>query len=473
MSTAGIPEPNIGKCRTAQRVTLWVCLLALAFVVLSACSCMVSAAAGSETESGMLNCGIGSVLALKEMIGSSPTGDRASDLSGRFGSGSMSMLEVQELGLELGIELVGQRVSLEALISQNGLFIAHMKIGHFVAVDSVSPTYVRVLRLGDWPILVPTVDFAKEFSGNVLSFKGASASGLVVDGIHDFGNRVETGSLSAEFNIENKSTSAIKLIEIDSECACTVVAPKSRLIDSGDHSTISVYFVAGEEPVFQKHIRIVTDDPARPIYYLSICGAGGPYVRSDPANLYMGEIVRHSETEPGRVRLAANGASQRFITKIVSSADWLVAESASEGNEIIVAASATSAPVGSFYERLTVTVSTPGQTSITIPVSGEIVNQIKLQPAEVFFGAVDRGATHSRIIRFTDRCGGVVKITSVDTVPGLTTTNTEDTLTVSLGDIPNQAVFDEVVPVHILGQSQAVLVPVFAVFDELPVKTPN
>lgn len=266
----------------AQRINNWTSILMIALILTLAISCVTLAASSGAANPSALSCGVESLLALKELLGPSPATDQISGLRDQFGSRSMSMLEIQQLGHELGIELVGQHVSLEALKKRGSPFIAHLKIGHFLAVDSVTPAYVRMLRLRDWPVLLPTADFAKEFSGYVLSVKENIAPGLSADGIHDFGSHVDAGALSAEFHLQNRSKTVVKLIDIAAECACTAVAPRSLIIDPGCHSTISLYYLAGAEPVFQKHIRIVTDDPVRSTYYLSICGAGGPYVRSVP-----------------------------------------------------------------------------------------------------------------------------------------------------------------------------------------------
>ena len=127
-----------------------------------------------------------------------------------------------------------------------------------------------------------------------VSAKGADTSALPspvavapVHG-HEFGSVVEGAKIKHDFVIENKGTAPLLIEKVRPGCGCTTVS-YTKEIPSGGKGTVSVEVNTrgyGGRRMWKK-IRVETNDPENPKFYLKIGGNVEEFAHIEPRNVQL------------------------------------------------------------------------------------------------------------------------------------------------------------------------------------------
>jgi hypothetical protein len=131
--------------------------------------------------------------------------------------------------------------------------------------------------------------------------------------VHDFGEIFEHQELSHTFIIKNSGSAALRILNIDPDCACTA-ADYDRSIPAGGQGklklTIAPYSVLRN---FTKETKVFFNDPRQPLAVFKLKGYGKPVIDIQPSHVIRLRGKAGQEVT-GQVRLVSHLAAPLEIT---------------------------------------------------------------------------------------------------------------------------------------------------------------
>jgi hypothetical protein len=247
---------------------------------------------------------------------------------------------------------------------------------------------------GDIPSLVRSGP-ANEALQTTGSESEGSPKVMVVNGErHNFGTMDRNETLRHDFTIRNDGDAPLKLERGKTSCKCTV----SKLIQDkllpGQEATIELEWTASNsETTFEQNAEFLTNDPQRPIVYLSVYGEVTDVVRAEPGEVAVGEIAA---SEGGEATFKIYGYRDEPVTieKVVWSsagtadffeikhepvpADKLPPKQPVKSGLAVTIAMKPGLPVGDINQSLKVTTNLQPKTPLEIMLMGKVVGDIRL-----------------------------------------------------------------------------------------------
>lgn len=217
-----------------------------------------------------------------------------------------------------------------------------------------------------------------------------------------------------DFVIENQGDAPLEITDVRPACGCTV-AQFDRTIAPGAsgkvHAVLDTSTFAG---AIAKAIVVLTNDPARPRFDLTVKAQVHPHLIADPG---FARFLQAQHSEPGVVeqRIWTRSFDGLEILDVTSPYPYLTVthapiRDAADRNEdgvgpqhvLTLVLDYAEAPVGSLAEYVVVKTNHPQQSEIKIPVSGFIRPLVVATPDSADFGALvldDDGAQGSVLLK--------------------------------------------------------------------------
>jgi len=222
----------------------------------------------------------------------------------------------------------------------------------------------------------------KALSGRYWPVSGPTEPRLVCDQpVHDFGH-VPTGQVvEHSFMVRNAGRVDLEILQIRTECGCTVADVADKTIRPGRAAAIQARLSLKNRRGPQ-HQAVVVDsnDPNQPSVALTLQGLATCQVSVDPAALTFGEVdTVDEEGAAGTVEVRA--PKDVRINRIATDSKYLSArlENAAEaaGYRVIVTLKGQ-IPPGDFHGRVFILTNHPDEREITIPVSGRVLRNMRI-----------------------------------------------------------------------------------------------
>jgi hypothetical protein len=154
---------------------------------------------------------------------------------------------------------------------------------------------------------------------------------------HDFGAVKQNSEVKTEFTVENQGTATLHVQSVRGDCGCANASISERELAPGGKATISVafhtYTFVGPH---KKHVRVSSDDPAKPDVDLDIAVDVSAGIVLEPANFFFdmalagtsptAKVVAKWKEGVGRpfrvTKVEAVGADVRFTTEPWDAPPW-------------------------------------------------------------------------------------------------------------------------------------------------------
>ena len=356
---------------------------------------------------------------------------------------------------DLGIELQGVKLTYKHLQTFRTPIIAHLKttfedenpsesgssIGHFIVVEHASENWVRIFdspkdSLYQTVAVVSRDRFLDLWTGRalVLSDKqqqqkrpSIHVSPLIID----FGKETKS-KYKVPIQLENRSSTTIKIKDIESNCNCTIIEQPSDVLQAGGKTAFDVdWDVNALNRSTFTTIHVQTDAPQRPHLFISMGVIREFSVLFIPENIYLkgtgtANIKRTVELQNLRETFAK-------IQEIKSSQTWIhpVLRSSKvvgpwKSATIELNFETAQMPGGEIDETLSVQyVDNEGETkTLTLPIMGKVLQTYTLTPERFFFGRIHAGNKNIKTVVVKKLGSTTFNITKVETDIGTTQVKT-------------------------------------------------
>ena len=242
----------------------------------------------------------------------------------------------------------------------------------------------------------------------------------VSNSTHDFGVVVEGARVNHIFKIENIGDEQLTIGRVLSSCGCTVVKSSSEVLQPGASGVIEVKFdTAGFAGERKKAIRLYSNDPEQPMVPLYLSGTIQPEIIVRPRRVAFTGVTKDQINQASaRVRLSVAPQADstvrigqvRALSKRVKVVD-LGGDSKTREIEVRLSSDLT---MGEFRDRVLVELDGGQSQVVNVPVSVEIVGDIRLTPSVVSFGLLQGDAPVIRTIVAQNLSGRPLNLTLLE-----------------------------------------------------------
>jgi hypothetical protein len=217
--------------------------------------------------------------------------------------------------------------------------------------------------------------------------------------IYDFGKTTQVTTVSGVFKFKNLGGEVLKIQPPKPSCGCTLAELKSDTLQPGESGELPFTLHLGQvKAVFEKHISVISNDPATPEVTLTIKADYTPLYEVNPLTLAprlefgvndTAEFTTLSRSDGKPLRIAKLDVSKPWIKATVEPSDGLDANSA----RIRVAIHREGTP-RRFNEYVHVyVVDQPDAPVISLFVYGKIMGEISMTPEALYWSVTGAAKT--------------------------------------------------------------------------------
>ena len=347
---------------------------------------------------------------------------------------------------DIGIELQGSKLTYKQLQELDTPIIAHLKTtfeddnpsevgsstGHFIVVENATEKWVRIFdtpkeSLYHTVAVVSKDRFLDLWTGRalVLSDKQQQqkqpsiyTSPLIID----FGNETKS-KYKVPIQLENKSSTPVKIINIESNCNCTIIKQPPNVLYAGGKAVFNVdWDVNALNRSTFTTIHLQTNSPQRPHLFISLGVIREYSVLLIPENIYLKNIGTSNIKRTVEIQNLRETFAK--IQDIKSSQTWI--HPVLRSNKVVGPWKAATIeinfdvdqmPRDEINETLTVKyVDNAGENKIlTLPISGKVNKTYTLNPNRFFFGRINAAKENIKKVVLKNMSGTVIRIKKVET----------------------------------------------------------
>lgn len=216
----------------------------------------------------------------------------------------------------------------------------------------------------------------------------ANTSSLHLDNdSYNFGNIPRGQTVSHDFVFINNGSEKLVILKVQPTCSCTVAITSSKELLPGAKGAIKVTFdSAGYLGPITKKITVFDNDPAQPSLTLTISGQVVTDIMISKPALFFGSIKKGRQRQQSADIFISNPSVK--ITAVTSTKPYVQVSTASQSvsQETINVSVLPDAGYGPLDTSILVFSSSKEQPVVQIPVIGNIVGDILLNPDVVNFG---------------------------------------------------------------------------------------
>ncbi len=378
-----------------------------------------------QTPTSAPNCGVVSVLELARVKGLTiPTSVRAEIILANAQS-TATLAQVKSMAAKAGIETQGVKTTLQSLLDAQQPAIVHLRApDHFALLLDGTSQWVRVMESTDnFVSVVPRAEIEKRFSGFALQTTAKElANGPKVNlqesdfhfGVSGVGQKVEHS-----FRLTNSGQSDLKVSVQSASCSCTVAllgedSSSSELtLQPNQSSPVRVAVEVRSAGAVQQMVTLATNDPTRPLIYLTMRGTAPQNLVVSPQSLNF--QMQQGETRERTINITGLPSLEVLDlttdVPLVSVTKQLV--SRDETRAVWkVNATLSKATVGSNKALLTIKTTHPERPEITVPIAATVRGDLQISPNAAFFGFIKKGERQVVELKVTSQSGQAFQILS-------------------------------------------------------------
>ncbi|MGR3174247.1 MAG: DUF1573 domain-containing protein [Candidatus Scalindua sp.] len=234
----------------------------------------------------------------------------------------------------------------------------------------------------------------------------------------NFGQIFKGQKIEHIFEFENRGKDILNIGKVKTSCGCTAAILTNNTILPGNTGEIRTTFNSRSYTGnVTKSISVISNDPERPSYKLTISGEIIEDVSIKPRNIDFGSVYIGEKTNK-TVTIKSQTKPDFKIKKITSSKPFINASITEEknGEYVIKVALENNFEIGRFSGGIYLETNSQIQKKVTIPFFGEIVGDVTTYPKKIYYGFVTRGKelTHKLFVKINKNN---IKILSIKTSP--------------------------------------------------------
>jgi len=237
----------------------------------------------------------------------------------------------------------------------------------------------------------------------------------VLDPVYDFGTVLSGPPVKHTFKVKNVGGGELIIDHVQTSCGCTAAEPSKKRLKAGEQAEIAVTFdTRYQKGHSERTITVFSNDPRKPDLAMTIKGQLAVEIETRPEEVFFSK-VRLGTEETRQVTVTYLGKGKDFkIDKISNSSPNIKVTQAAlkdrKPGAILTVTKLKSMPVGPFDDSIEIATN---RQPILVHVSGRVVGDIAVEPAQVSFGIVPRGQSALRILRLTNSGARAVRITEI------------------------------------------------------------
>jgi len=234
----------------------------------------------------------------------------------------------------------------------------------------------------------------------------------------NFGQIFKGQKIEHIYEFENRGKDILDIRKVKTSCGCTAAILTNKTIAPGKTGAIKATFNSGKlSGNVTKSISVLSNDPERPRYKLTISGKIIEDVSIKPRNIDFGSVLLGEKTNK-TVTIKSQTTPDFKIKKIRPSKQFINASIVEEKNgEYVIEVTLENDPgIGRFSGGLYLETNSQRQEKVTVPFFGEIVGDITTYPKKIYYGFVTGGKelTHKLFVKINK---SNIKILSIKTSP--------------------------------------------------------
>jgi len=209
----------------------------------------------------------------------------------------------------------------------------------------------------------------------------------------NFGQIFKGQKIEHIYEFENRGKDILYIGKVKSSCGCTAVILTNNTIPPGKTGEIRATFNSKSyKGKVTKSISVISNDPERPSYKLTISGKIIEDVSVKPKNINFG-LVYIGEKTNKTVTIKSQTKPDFKIKKISSSKPFINASIVEEknGEYVIKVVLKDNHKIGRFSGGIYLKTNSRIQKKVNIPFFGEIVGDITTYPKRIYYGITTRG----------------------------------------------------------------------------------
>ena len=276
---------------------------------------------------------------------------------------------------------------------------------------------LTVTRDGPRSVFLLTILAGALLSGHVTRAETAAGPLVVVpQPVFDFGTLDQGTPVEHTFVVRNGGADTLRVDHVKSSCGCTVGVVAGRDVAPGEETFVAVRLdtthLSGRTT---KVVTVYTNDPAAPVFALTLTGQVQSDLVATPTPLYLGK-VRHGEGARREITVVPGRPGGTYTVVDVQHSNPALRTTLvplDGGGQRIDVELDRDVPLGRFSDQLTLRTTSPTQPALTIPVFGSVEGDVLVVPPQVTFGVIHAGTPPERDVRIRNRGTRPVAITRV------------------------------------------------------------
>jgi len=212
--------------------------------------------------------------------------------------------------------------------------------------------------------------------------------------VYDVGRAAEGEIVSGHLSFFNAGDAMLEVTNLDTSCGCTVASVKPDKLKPGEKGeilfTLNLTNIRGPQ---EKRITVPCNDPQNPKTDLMIKVDVTPIFEFDPQLIYFGDVAP-GHTARGEIHIKRVDGKKLIITEVEKEKDYITTkivpdeQSHGQAATLVVEAKPTGAP-GTFTAMLQIYVTNVAKASLLIPVAGQLLGGITLEPETLTWNVPD------------------------------------------------------------------------------------
>ena len=383
----------------------------------------LSAVAGiGQTRAHVQGCGVQSVLDLCSVIGREPGEEERLTITEFHSAQQASMLEVLAAGRKLGLPLAGYETSFIELMQSTAPSIVHLGTpAHFLVLVRSSDAWVQLADTG-FIIVAPRDEIEARYSGHALildqsQFPDGGPRLELPEFHYPFGIAGVGQKVEHAFEFRNTGDEDLTISPQASGCGGPAISVEKEDIAPGESTHVTVSFTIGYSGDVMKSAKLLTTDPTQPVVFLTLHGRVPHDLRMYPDRMHIAEDKGACPTRS----VTITGPAEMDITEVDTEHGLLLTqlgEPAVDEDEkkswTLQVSLKDESFVGMIEDTIRIKTTHPERPLITIPVTGVIRGDLRIDPPSVFFGFVKPGAEARQEVVIQSRSGAEFTVTGVE-----------------------------------------------------------
>ena len=339
-------------------------------------------------------------------------------------SSPTSMLDVITLAQERGLTLRGVKgVLADVLATAWGPWVAHLdEPNHFLLVLRASPQWIQVLDRGQLRVL-ERARLEERYSGHALILDQAQFGDgrpclQVLEFHHEFQVAGVGQTVRHTFTVRNCGAADIQLSGQRSSCCGGVsVSIPTETLRAGDSTEVAVEFTVTRSGEVMKSAKLLTTDPTQPVVFLTLHGKVPHDLRAHPDRMHIADDKGACPTRS----VTITGPPEMEITEVNTERGLLLTQlgepTVDEDEKklwTLTVSLKDESFVGEIADTINIKTTHRERPLITIPVTGIIRGDVRIDPPSVFFGFVKPGAEAKQEVVIQSRSGAEFTVTRAE-----------------------------------------------------------